>query len=649
MNTLSYDIPAQDVDSSFIVGNGRIGACIYGSVEHNYIKIMEESVWNSVGKDRNNASCADNLKHIHELISKSDKKDSILQKEASDLITDSMSGVPLHCSALRQYACSLSIDYYSADEYRCFENVSAYKRTLDFETAIASLSFSSESSVPSTAIFSRNTDGSSVMYSREAMASAPADVIAFHVSASIPKQINFRVRFDSNDVESGTVFRQFSLGDDVIAIENVNGIPFCAMAMVSCSGGKVYIRGGSLIVEGADDATLYIDVETAFRNRHYARKCGNVLSAPSRIADWCSDKALKKLCFALYQPYQEFRTEHIMDFSRLYNKTSLSFADGSDTEWNYARYIILSFCKSPGTLPALQKGSYLLKKGMTSLYAPICMNGMKKMFLPLISLLCRACRKGRKTAAVMYNCNGYVIHNALDIWGDSVSSGTDNSDFTWIMGAAVLAPYVREYYEYTLDKKFLKKYFYLLKEACDFYIDFLKLYPNSPFLNKSIIANLFSATLRSVKDLCLDDTKSDIVLLKNIFSLLSDSSDMEENDPIYECKDKILCKALMLSEKTRKIVFSELIDDTVGSCVVINLLPEISQLKVDGFIKGVCLKGNLTMDIEWKDDCMISAKVYADSALEVVRNICICYKGKEYKAEVEGKSLDIKNVLPSTM
>lgn len=642
MNTISYDVPAQNVDSSFVVGNGRIGACIFGSVEHTFIKIMEESVWNSAGKDRNNISCADNLKKIHELISNS-KKD-----EAETLITDSMAGVPQYCASLLPYTCSLSIDHYSSAERQNFENVSGYKRTLDFETAIASLSFASESSVPSTAIFSRNTDGSSIMYSREAMASAPADVIAFHISASIPKSIYFRIRF-TDEQKNGVISRQFSLGDDVIAIENVNGIPFSAMVMVSASGGKVFVRGGSLIVEGADDATLYIDVETAYRNRHYARKCGNVFSAPSRIAAWCSDKALKKLCFALYQPYQDFRTEHIMDFSRLYNRVSFSLSDNTDIDWNFARYVLLSCARYPGTLPALQKGSYSVRNSMSDFYAPVCMSGMKKSILPLITLLSRAYKKGKKTASIMYHCGGYVIHNTLDIWGDSVSSGNNNSDFTWIMGAAILAPYIREYYEYSLDKKFLKKYFYLLKESCEFYADFLAQYPDSPFVNKSDVAKLFSATLRSVKDLCLDDTKSDIVCLKEMLVNLKASSTEDKKDDVCKTDDKIAEKALLLAGTTVKIVSSELIDDTVGSCVVINLLPEVADLNSDGFIKGVCLKGNLTMDIEWKDNAVIKARVYTDSASDAVRNICICYKGKEYKSIVEGKSLDVKNVLPSTI
>ncbi|MBR1913073.1 MAG: glycoside hydrolase family 95 protein [Treponema sp.] len=637
MNAFSYDTPAQDMKSSFVVGNGRIGACLYGGVEHTFINIMEESVWNSSGKDRNNVSCAGNLKQIHELISQSRKN------EADALIEEAVSGVPRYDAFLRPFACSLVIDHYSSSERKPFENVSVYKRSLDFETAVASMSFASESSVPSTAIFSRNTDGSSIMYAREVLASAPADILAFHVSASIPKSIYMRIRF-ADDSETG---RQFSLGDDVIAVENTAGIPFCAMAIVSASGGKVFVRGGFLIVEGADDATLYVDVESAFRNRHYARKNGTVLSAPLRLADWCSDRALKKLCFASYQPYQDFRTEHIMEFSRAYNTVSLSLSDDADTEWNYARYVLLSFGRTPGTLPALQKGSYSLKDVVPALHAPLCMCGMKQLMLPLVQLLARAYRKGRKTAAVMYHCGGYVIHNMLDIWGDSVSSGNDGSDFTWMMGAAVLASSVREYYEYSLDKKFLRKYFYLLKNACDFYVDFLAQYPDSPFVDRAVAAHLFSATLRSVKDLCLDDTKPDIVCLKEMHAALKASADDKKD----RCKtdDAIAAHALLLAETTEKIVSSELIDDTVGSSVVIALLPKSADLQSSGSIKGVCLKGNLTMDIEWKGGAVTAARVHADSASDVVRNICICYKGKEYKAMVEGKSLDVKNVLPSTM
>lgn len=634
MNTVCYDSPATDMET-FVVGNGRLSAFVCGGIEHETIKIKEESVWNASYKDRNNTSCAENLSRIHSLFSQSK------EKEASALVAEAMSGVPSYNSCMKD-TCSLSLDFYSSVERTPFENISVYKRSLDLDTAVATSSFASESSTPSTAIFSRNTSGSSIMYSREVIASAPSDVIAFHISASIPKSIYFRARFDS-DVD---ISRQYSLGDDVIAIEKYNGIPFCAMAMVVASGGKVFIRGGYIVVEGADDATIYIDVETAFRNRRYLRKGGAVVSAPSRIASWCSDKALRKLCFAAHLPYQDFRAEHIMEYSSLYKRTALSICPKDSAtdfarDWNYEKYRLLSFSRAPGTLPVLLEGNYSVRDYLPLNYESVCSCGLSNTLLPVINLLSRAYKKGKKTAAVMYNCGGYVIHNSLDLWGDSVSSGCDKKDFCYIMGSSILPVFVREYYEYTLDKRFLRKHFYLLKDACEFYADFLELHPNSPFVDIKLLSKLLDATVKSAKDLCLNDTKSDILRLKELLSKIKSESSSEDSSLVQ--------KSRLLSDTYKKIVCSELRNDSVGHFVEISLLPCIEELNCDGKLTGAYIKGNLKMDIEWKDNIIISAKVYSASDMDFIHNLVIKYKNKEYTAEIVNKEINLKNVLPSTI
>ena len=636
MNTL------QEKDASYIVGNGRMSAVVSDSTEHAEFHITEESVWDSSFKDRNNKDCADSLKKIHNLLSES--KDS----QAKSLLQEVAGGSPSQCASLHE-ACSLKFDFYSSAERKGFETVSECKEMLDMETAVASVSFSYESSAPSTAIFSRNTDGSSIMFSREVFASAPADVIAFHITASIPKCIYFRMKLDCP-----TAHRQYSLGDDVVAAESICGIPFCAMAMAVASGGKTFVRGGWLLVEGADDVTVYIDVETAFRSRHYARKGGNTVSLPSRIAGRGADVALKKLCIASSQPYQDFRAEHIFEFSHKYNKTQLLLSkpdSEKQLEWNYAKYLFLSLNRKPGTLPALLGRKYLVRDFPVETFAPMCLCGMKQFFVTVANLLERAYKHGKKTAMVMYHCSGYVIHNSLDIWGDGVlSDDTQKNDNSFnIMGAAHLALYIREYYEYTLEKKFLKKHFRLLKDACEFYADFLEKYPDSPFVDKWLVSRLFNVTLHSVKDLCMDDTKSDIIRLKKLSEELENSKPVAEKESLLDGDGIILENARILTSMVQNIVSSELVDDTVGKCVVIRLLNDVQKIGQDGSFIGVCIKGNLKMNIAWKGSDIISAKLYTQSGSDFIKAVCLQYKGREYKADIEGETLDVKNILPSTV
>jgi alpha-L-fucosidase 2 len=92
---------------------------------------------------------------------------------------------------------------------------------------------------------------------------------------------------------------------------------------------------------------------------------------------------------------------------------------------------------------------------------------------PLFDLLERMYPNGKKTAEIMYGCRGFVAHHNTDIWGDTAPRDYWIPGSYWTLGAAWLSLHIFEHYEYTLDLQFLKKYFYLLKESCIFFADFL--------------------------------------------------------------------------------------------------------------------------------------------------------------------------------
>ena len=148
--------------------------------------------------------------------------------------------------------------------------------------------------VKNTADFSENAFGSSITFTREAFVSAQCNVIAFHISASTPKSIYFRAGFERSEM-SGV--RESS--DDTIIMSDVHGIPFAVMATATASGGKVFTRGGYIIVEAADEATIYIDVESVYRKKSYARKCGDTGTGLRSLASWAEERALKTICFAM--------------------------------------------------------------------------------------------------------------------------------------------------------------------------------------------------------------------------------------------------------------------------------------------------------------------------------------------------------------
>ena len=799
MNTLWYNAPAADWNSALPVGNGRLGAMVYGRTGHEIIQLNEESVWSSPYTDRNNRSCAGQLKEIRSLLAAGKAQ------EAQELAFEAMTGTHTQQAAY-QTAGELHIDFCTAEKRgvqgplpertAVFENLSLYRRELDVETAIASTSFLSESSIPSTAIFSKNTTGSSVTYTREVFASAPADVLVIHIAASIPKSISFCAYFERGIFVS----RQYALTEDTIVMEDTHGIPFSAMATAVLSGGKVCVRGGRLIVEAADEVTLYVDIESAFRKGHYFRSGGHAQNR-KRLAAWCTDKALQKLCMAFSRPYGDVRADHIAEYSARYRKISLSLTESEEDKqltiptdellknhadspalaelyWNYCRYLLLSCSRTPGTLPATLQGlwnkdidppwgsRYTININLEMNYWPASMCAMADTELPLFRLLSRIYKRGKKTARIMYNCDGYVAHHNVDIWADTAPQDSWLPGSYWLLGAAWLAIHIREHYEYTLDKKFLRKHFYLLKEACEFFMSCLvpsadgkhlvlcpTVSPENTYrlpsgetaslamgadMDNRILEELFSATVKSATDLFLSHSVTDSLRYKDVLSKLEAPAitedgcirewpfACEEAEPghrhishlyglfpghsihpvrtpdlaaaarrsiekrlanggghtgwslawIFNCwvslhEGEEAFRSLVelfrrstqpnlldshppfqidgnfgsLAAMTRMVVSSEMREGRVD----IELLPALPSEWKQGTLSGVRIKGNMRMDISWKDGKLASARIYTAPGSVFCRNIAVNYQGKRYEAELADGSLDVLNVLPSTV
>lgn len=581
MNTLWYKNPAKDWNEALPVGNGRIGGMVFGRTGHEIIQLNEESIWSGPYRDRNNRSCRANLPKIRELLK------SGHPQEAQELGLECMSGCPSQ-EAVYQTAGELHIDYYTEesrglegplpDRKGAFDSCTAYRRELDLKTGLATTTFCAETKAPSTAYLSRNTHGSSISYTREVFVSAPGDVMVIHVSASTPKSIYLRAYLDRGDLSG----KSFALQDDTIVMQSSSGIPFCAMLMASVPRGKVCTRGNFLIVEAADEVTLYLDIETAYRNGGYRRSGGNTGRSVKSLLGWCTDRALKRLCFAVGGSYENQKRAHIEDFSSYYKRISLSLTGKGNDEaakniptdellasraespelselyWNFGRYLLLSCSREPGTLPATLQGlwnkdflppwgsKYTININTEMNYWPASMCSMGELEMPLFKLLKRTYKHGKKTARVMYGADGYVAHHNMDIWGDSAPQDMWIPGTYWVLGAAWLATHVREHYEYTLDKKFLKKHFKLMRRACDFFADYLvpsadgkhlvvspSVSPENTYrlpsgetgcfsagtdMDNRILEHLFRATIQSAVDLGKSEASTDLVRWQDILS-----------------------------------------------------------------------------------------------------------------------------------
>jgi alpha-L-fucosidase 2 len=689
MKTIWYKNPAASADDAIPAGNGRLGAKIFGGTGSETILLFEESVWSGAFSDRNNRDAVKNLPLVRTLLNQN------REDEAQEKIYECFSGTPSEQNFYRD-AGKISIDFYD-EEHRglfqpeggsrnFFSAVESYRREIDLQDGIFSAGFSVETDSPSTADLSNNTTGSSISFRRECFVSSSADVIVYHISASTPKSIFLRA-----EISSGGCVKKSVLTNDTIVSFDTAGVPFATMMTAVASGGTIFTRGENLIVEKADEVTLYIDVETAFRNRGYRKSLGNLRRRPLSLALRSADSALKKICFASGTSYENLRTEHMTEFSSWWIAGNLICPEDADEKsfdeilknpalvqsalWNFSKYSLISSCNRRSTLPSVKNGIWAAQKSArfslsdSGIFRKSCgMFGEEKMNLPLFDLAKKIFYHGKITAEKMYGISGFAAHNSTDIWGDTVPCGRDLRSSYSPLGSIKIAESVLEYFEFSLDKKFLRKNFYLVKEACNFFAEYLVPVEEKKFL---VMCPSFSDGTKNRDGetvYALTENESDSEKIRELFlcelKALKFLGVKNSSEKIVECNSVLERLKNSSAEKTvqQKNDFADfdgnlcaIADGIVSSRITQDLKIEISLLKNTGAISSgklerIFLKGNVFADVEWRDGKFLNAKLFTEPGTDFIKKVAVLYDGKKYDTQLSSDgTLDLRNVFPSTI
>jgi len=459
-----FNSPAANWEEALPLGNGRLGAMVFGSPDRERIQLNEESIWSGQHRDRNNPAAKEALVQVRRLI------DEKRFREAEELCLESFSGVP-QTQRVYQSAGELLVSF-SPDGgfgHPCsgthngplLKDIRNYRRELDIERAVHTLSFEYQGAV----------------FTRECFISQPAGLLALRFSAASldGKPLSGKISFRAN-LDRGVFFDRKGNDDDAAFLCRDGDIPFCVMIKVVQSGGTQRGIGGFITVEQADEALLFADIRTGFRETDCAAACiANINRAIGSAS--AGD---------ITQTWEHLLAEHITEYASWYGRLKLEI-HGSDSVvryFNFSRYLLVS-CSRPGTLSSNLQGlwnphldppwgsDYTININTQMNYWPACMCNLAETEEPLFDLLERMYPNGKKTAEVMYGCRGFVAHHNTDIWADTAPRDYWIPASYWVLGAAWLSLHIFEHYEYTQDKIFLQKYFYLLKESCLFFADFL--------------------------------------------------------------------------------------------------------------------------------------------------------------------------------
>ncbi len=466
---LWYKQPASKWTEALAIGNGKLGAMVFGGVAEERLQVNEDSVWAGKRMDRINPKAAAAIPEVRRLLREG--KVAEAEKLADADIIAKPRRMPMY-----QPVGDLKL------QFRGVEGPTNYRRELDLQTAIARTSF----------------EAGGVTYTREVFSSAPAGVIVMQLSASKPGSIAFEAtlsrQMDSQTRVEGTnrvvMSGQAIPRDERRPDEPKTGVKFDCVVEVRTVGGKCSAAGDRVTVEGANSATLLLTAATDYRHQD-----------PGSTARWAVGHASKS--------YDVLKKAHIADYQRLFSRVMLKF-DGTPADvaslptderlkrvqsgtpdpalealyYQFGRYLLIASSR-PGSMPANLQGiwnesltpawdsKYTININTEMNYWPAGMCNLSELQLPLFDLIEKAREDGRHVAKVMYGANGFVLHHNTDGWGHAVPIDGVGSGI-WPMGAAWLCLHYWDHYEYTQDREFLAKRGYpVMKEAAQFLLDYL--------------------------------------------------------------------------------------------------------------------------------------------------------------------------------
>ncbi len=438
------------------IGNGSIGAMVYGDPKHDTLQMNEDTIWyGNGGRNRINPKAKGSLKKVRELLLEG------RIKEAQDLTASDLFA---HPDQERWYDTAGNVWF----EYDHGE-ISDYKRSLDLTDAVCRVEYSA--------------DGHK--FEREYIVSYPDQVIAIHHRSLDGGKLNLSVDFSRRDREC-----EITLNETGIAIyqnQPENGCRYCIMAAADNVGGMVIFNEKGCDVYEADEFTLYITIRTDYRR--------------DEISAWCEDKLIK----ALESGYEAIRYRHIEDYKKYFDRVSLDLG-GEDLNhiptderiknaelddrglaelyFDYGRYLLIC-CSRPGTIPANLQGiwnkdhnppwgsKFTININTEMNYWPAEVCDLSEMHMPLFEHLRKMLPYGKKVARDMYGMRGFTAHHNTDLFGDCAPQDLWMPATIWPMSAAWLCTHIWTHYEYTRDIEFLREYIDILKETCLFFADYL--------------------------------------------------------------------------------------------------------------------------------------------------------------------------------
>ena len=472
---LWYEKPAGEWMQATPVGNGRLGAMIYGGVDTETVALNEITLWSGQYDENQEIPCGkEQLTKIRQLFFEGNIP------EGNHLGTQYFSGTP-HSFGTHLPVGDLKIKF----NHTPYEIIN-YRRELNIENSVTTVTY-------------RAGDAH---ITREYICSNPDNVLLIKLSSDKKDALNFEVGLDllrrSDITVSGNTL---SFTGQALFRRQPGGVHYVGNIRISHRDGTLTAKNNALVVENCQEAIIYIDLRTDYKNPDYVNICNQTIEQ------------------AASKTYEELKQTHINDYTRLFNRTQLYLGKTAldklptDVRWNrlkttgqddpglmalffqYGRYLLISSSRENSPLPANLQGvwndnlacnmgwtcDYHLDINTQQNYWLANIGNLPECNAPLFTYLEDLAHHGEKTAMKVYGSPGWVAHTVANVWGYTAPGQGVNWGLTPSSGAW-LATHLWNHYCFTQDKKFLQEQAYpILKKTAVFFLDYMVLDPRNGY------------------------------------------------------------------------------------------------------------------------------------------------------------------------
>ncbi len=465
------------------LGNGSLGAMVFGDVNKERIQLNEETLWSGSPDDNVNPHAYSSLNRIRNLLFAGNYREATILTNKTQVCKGKGSGqgnganVPFGCY---QTLGDLWIDF--EDD----KNYTNYLRELDLDDAVVRVKYSQEG----------------VNFQREIFTSQPHQVMVAKFSADKPGQISFTCKMNRPEryrtyTENNQLIMKGSLHDG----KGGDGLHYISRLTAVHSNGRVSYTDSSLVIEDGDEVVLLLSASTDYMLKYPDYKGRDYISLSNT-----------NLQVASNTPYTELFEAHKKEFQKYYSRVNFDITPGKlqtvptddrirsfrggnpdphlvELVFQYGRYLLISSSR-PGSLPANLQGvwankvqtpwnsDYHTDVNVEMNYWPAEVTNLSEIHLPLFELIASLVEPGTETAKVHYKAKGWVVHPITNVWGytapgERASWGMHTGAGAWI------SSHILEHYRFNGDRNFLKRMYPVLKGSVEFYMDWLVEHPQT--------------------------------------------------------------------------------------------------------------------------------------------------------------------------